>query len=238
MKITCTRIAIFFAFTFLFVTSLNAQSYYGFAIGLKHTDTTEIISYLARESPLHDEDIAVGDEIVAINGLTVRGIDVTRSNILAEDTIIFRVHCRRDDRYVDAQVTRAHLRIRNSGPIALLDNTTAIIQGAAFSAEKIEAIETILDSLAKGSNGFGNCTDTALIREDEARNYTLRQYGGRIPRNQAAQFHNDMISYIMDKYGWQMQRLLVDVKGTPIPEVLRAIRRFCKEHQIELLREL
>ena len=216
-----------------------------FGMGLSHNDSGEVIMYIARESPLHDVNILVGDEIVELDGKPIAGRDILLSGALGASVDSATIKVRRPSTGAEfsAAIFKSPMHKVKAEYCGMLNKTTAFVKLTAFNADNLDSLESMLDSLVKGSNGYGISIDTALNRTDEARAYLHRQTPFRFTstREGVAGFKADIDSYLDAKYGWGMQILMLDLRGNPNEfsrEVLRSIRLFCEEHKISLVREI
>ncbi len=251
MKTKQILIAIFFV-PIVLGAALHAQPrrMRGFGMGLTYSDSGELIAYIARESPLHDFNIDQGDKIVAFGGKPISATTNLASELDASETVYVEIRRASKGDTFSATISKTLLRKNKVDCCGMLDPATAYVRITAFGDSNIEVLESMLDSLAKGSEGYGESTDQRVDRFAEAEGYILRESGYRRPEydplgnpdspDQVAAFQAAVDSYIQNKYGWQMQTLMLDMRGNPSDfstEVLRSVRLFCNEHKIGLVRE-
>ncbi|HEX5315252.1 MAG TPA: hypothetical protein VFX22_01265 [Candidatus Kapabacteria bacterium] len=251
MKTKRVLIAIILLCGFAWTVKVEAQDFdrRGFGMGLIHSDSAETIAYIARESPLHDVNAVIGDAIVAIAGRAIKGNDIILNGMFKPGVDSVTVLIRHDTSEFSATLYKTRLRACKMKCCGMLDNQIAFLRLTAFNEDNVEQLESMLDSLVTGNNGYGNTIDVAEARQTEARQVFFRQNPGFIVRgvneiegyDPGAFYRGQIDSYIQQKYAWQMQTLMVDMRGYPRDfsrEVLRSIRLFCREHNITLVREV
>src|ERR1019366_9938571 len=118
----------------------------GFGVGLSHTDSGEVITYLSRESPLHDDDVVLGDKIVAFNGKPLVGEDILLTEAIGlVDTLTVRVRRSATGEEFSAVILRSKQRQIKGGRCGMLDKTIAYIKLSAFDADSVDVLESMLD---------------------------------------------------------------------------------------------
>ncbi|HEY3874972.1 MAG TPA: hypothetical protein VGM92_05820 [Candidatus Kapabacteria bacterium] len=248
MKTKQILIVLFFV-PAIIVPFVQAQTIreYGFGVGLMHSNHGEVIGFLARESPLRDIDVDKGDTIIALNGKGIANDNLfLLAHIFEQDSIQVVIARAKQNDTISATITKTSIRTRKVDRCGMSDASTGYVRINAFDENEVEMLEMQLDSLAKGETGYGTCTDTFLARQQEARAYAFRENGYVVPvsdpfglRDPIGDFRATMDSYIVNKYGWQMATLVVDMHGSNAPskEVMRCIRLFGKEKNIILMSE-
>lgn len=245
-------IAVFFIIILAHTHTAHAQpDMRGYGVGLSHTDSAEVITFLARESPLRDIDIVVGDEVVAIGGRRIDSKDILVHGLVGEyvDTVSIQIHRPSNGLVFSATIAKTVLRKGKVERFGMLDKGTAYIRLQVFDADDVESLEAALDSLATGSDGRSLSSDITLTRLAEACGYLYKLNPYRHPTSTSSLFTTDNFdayqadvnAYLDDKYGWKMQTLILDVRGDAAKisrEVLRSIRLFCEERRIALVREI
>ena len=151
MKTEQMLIAIFFLGALTYNLELRAQytGPRGFGMGLSHNDSDEVITYIARESPLHDVNIMIGDEIVELNGKPIAGWDILLSGALGPsvDSAIIKVRRPSTGTEFSATIFKSSMHKMKAEYCGMLNKTTAFVKLTAFNADNLDSLESMLDSL-------------------------------------------------------------------------------------------